>query len=82
MFCTKCGNKIKDDAKFCSKCGNLVKIKEEKKEVKKEIIYQEEKKIDSICSNKIIIALALFFLVFSISLIGIISYFTNSLNAI
>lgn len=24
MFCTKCGNKLKDDQKFCSKCGNRV----------------------------------------------------------
>lgn len=26
MFCPKCGNQLKDNAKFCSKCGNPVKI--------------------------------------------------------
>lgn len=43
-FCTKCGNKLKEDAKFCNKCGTStnrkveIKIKEqkEKKEVNKE----------------------------------------------
>lgn len=29
-FCTKCGNKLKPDAKFCSKCGQLVKKEEVK----------------------------------------------------
>ena len=24
MFCTKCGNKLKENQKFCSKCGNKV----------------------------------------------------------
>jgi len=24
MFCTKCGNKLADDARFCTKCGNAV----------------------------------------------------------
>lgn len=39
-YCTKCGNKIKDDSKFCTRCGNptrlgIEQIKEEN-EVKKE----------------------------------------------
>ena len=25
MFCTKCGNKIRDDAKFCTFCGERVR---------------------------------------------------------
>ena len=25
MFCTKCGNKIRDDAKFCTFCGEPVR---------------------------------------------------------
>ena len=25
MFCTKCGNKIRDDAKFCTFCGAPVR---------------------------------------------------------
>lgn len=29
MFCTKCGNKLKDGAKFCEKCGNPVQLKSE-----------------------------------------------------
>ena len=24
MFCTKCGNQLKENQKFCSKCGNRV----------------------------------------------------------
>ncbi len=27
MFCTKCGNKLKEGAKFCTSCGNQVKAK-------------------------------------------------------
>lgn len=39
MFCEKCGQEIKDEAKFCSKCGNPIQIIEgidsEKGEFKK-----------------------------------------------
>ena len=40
-YCTKCGNKIKDDSKFCTNCGNPTKLeierrKEEKQKIKKE----------------------------------------------
>ena len=24
MYCSKCGNELKDDMKFCNKCGNKV----------------------------------------------------------
>ena len=29
MFCTKCGNQIKDGFKFCPKCGTPVDVEEE-----------------------------------------------------
>jgi len=79
MFCNKCGNKIKEGSSFCNKCGSIVKKEEE---VKQEIIYQEVREKEPIVKTPIIIALTLGFLVISISLVGIISYFTSNLNVI
>ena len=39
MFCTKCGNQIKDGFKFCPKCGTLVYV--EKEEPKSEVKTEE-----------------------------------------
>ena len=75
MYCTKCGKPLKKDAKFCSKCGSTVKKKDE-------IITKEEKRMDSICSNTIVVCLTIAFLAISISLIGIISLITNNLGVI
>ena len=50
MFCTKCGNQIKDGFKFCPKCGTPVYVEKEKveseakaqeEEVKKETLKKE-----------------------------------------
>ena len=45
MFCTKCGNKLDDNAKFCTKCGAKVQVKEEPvaEEVKEEPVAEEVK---------------------------------------
>lgn len=40
MFCTKCGNQIKDGFKFCPKCGTPIHIEKEK--VESEAKAQEE----------------------------------------
>lgn len=32
MYCTKCGNQIKDGFKFCPKCGTPVYVEKEKEE--------------------------------------------------
>lgn len=37
MFCSKCGNEMKDGENFCSKCGNKVETKENKQESKNNI---------------------------------------------
>lgn len=44
MFCTKCGNKLKDGAKFCDKCGTPVQLKSEVQDDNKiiEQHYEEE----------------------------------------
>lgn len=38
MYCSNCGNKLKEDEQFCSKCG--AKIEETQKEIKKS--YEKE----------------------------------------
>ena len=44
MFCTKCGNQIKDGFKFCPKCGTPAYVEEEpKSDVKKEEIDEVTK---------------------------------------
>lgn len=75
MYCNKCGNKLKEGASFCGKCGSTIKAKDE-------IIYKEEKKVEPIISTPIIVALVLGFLVISISLVGVLSFFTNSMEVI
>ncbi len=42
MFCTKCGNQIKDGFKFCPKCGTPIYVEKEK--VESEAKAQEEVK--------------------------------------
>ena len=45
MFCTKCGNQIKDGYKFCPKCGTPAYVEKEdpKGEVKKEEVDKDTK---------------------------------------
>lgn len=45
MFCSKCGNKLPDDAKFCPKCGNKVSGNSE---IKEKIVDVTEKVVDEI----------------------------------
>lgn len=42
-YCTKCGNKIKEDSKFCSICGNPTKIELERREEERKKIKEEKK---------------------------------------
>lgn len=48
MFCSKCGNKLPDDAKFCPKCGNKVSGNSE---IKEKIIDVSEKVADEIAET-------------------------------
>lgn len=34
MFCSKCGNKVSNDAYFCTSCGNNLKVKKQNNEIK------------------------------------------------
>ena len=43
MFCTKCGNQIKDGFKFCPKCGTPAYV--EKEEPKGEVKEEEEEEV-------------------------------------
>lgn len=59
MFCTKCGNQIKDGFKFCPKCGAPAYVEKEKpqSEVKEEVekVSEEVKnnpKSDATSANK------------------------------
>lgn len=52
LYCTKCGNKVKENAKFCTKCGESIqsagKARKEKSKTKKE----KSKKEKAIKANK------------------------------
>ena len=44
MYCPKCGNELKDNAKFCNKCGcNIVNYKEQQKQENIEQVLAEDK---------------------------------------
>ena len=61
-FCTKCGNKLKEDAKFCNKCGTStnrkVEIKTKEQKEKKEV--NKEKLLLSIGTLLVIVASVIF----------------------
>lgn len=44
MFCTKCGNQIKDGFKFCPKCGTPVYVEKEKAESENKTRVDDVKK--------------------------------------
>lgn len=85
MYCRKCGNKLRNNANFCSGCGititdvlstgnnssdnNVVKSDEKS--------YWVEQKIESKASDKIILGIIAFTIIFSLILIGSINYFTR-----
>lgn len=45
MYCSKCGNKIKDGNMFCTNCGASI-IEDEKADSKKENIQNKKKKFN------------------------------------
>lgn len=50
MFCTKCGNKLPDNAAFCPKCGNKVNsdIESKAKEVVDKVVEEIDSAVDSV----------------------------------
>lgn len=66
MYCNKCGNKLKDNAKFCNKCG--VRIKEKEEKIVK-IIEEQEIKLDSKANNLITLIIVFITLIISIGFI-------------
>lgn len=82
MYCVNCGTKLGNEDCFCGKCGarteNIVeqKIDSPKIEVPKkeepQVVYIEEKPMESILNNPSVIGLTLFFFMLSlITIIGI-----------
>jgi len=68
MICANCNKNIPDGSKFCTQCGT--KIEEEKKtEPEVEIVYIEDKKVEQILSDQIIIPLIFGVFVISVLLI-------------
>lgn len=43
MFCTKCGSKLKENAKFCTKCGTPVKVR---REARPQVKQEEQRTTD------------------------------------
>lgn len=74
MYCGYCGAKLKENAKFCGKCGREVRIP-----VKQEIVYVEEKPIDSILNNTAVVLLTFGILVLSIATIICTSLITKDI---
>lgn len=64
MYCKYCGALLREEARFCSKCGRKVPPK------KADVIYQEEKPMESIMDNKTVILLT--FCVLALSIITIV----------
>ena len=75
MYCSKCGNKLKEDSKFCSKCGKKIDVtRQENKISEKKIRFL---KFDS--SRKKLISVII--IVMALSGLGLFySIFTNKLN--
>lgn len=68
MYCSNCGAKLKDNAFYCGKCGSK----------RKQIVqYVEEKKMDSILSNGVVVAYTLGVIALSIVSIIVASYLTK-----
>ena len=73
MFCGHCGAKNQETDRFCGICG--IKLPEKEPE----IVYVEEKPMESILNNNTVIALTLFIFVLSmITIIGV-SIITKSI---
>lgn len=82
MFCRNCGAKLRDGDCFCGVCGSKVESVESKigetpktelpKVVEPEVVYIEEKPMESILDNQSVIGLTLFFFMLSLlTIIGI-----------
>ena len=58
MFCTKCGNQIKDGFKFCPKCGTPAYVEKEgsKNEVKNEEIDEVSKEEKTESTDEVVLA--------------------------
>ncbi len=74
MYCGYCGAKLRDNTNFCGKCGKEIFVP-----VKEEIVYVEEKPVESILSNGVVVALTLCVLIISIATIICASIITNDL---
>ncbi|MBR4693211.1 MAG: zinc ribbon domain-containing protein [Bacilli bacterium] len=72
MYCGNCGNKLGKDENFCGKCGRA-------REVKEEVIYQEEQQLEPIISNTGVVALTITVLVLAIATIIVTSVITKDI---
>ena len=61
-FCKYCGKELREGMRFCGGCGNAVEVVVPQKQ----IIYEEEKPMESILDNKTVVALTLGVLAFSL----------------
>ena len=75
MYCGKCGAELRDNTKFCGKCGAIIPVKPE-------VVYVEEKPIESIMPNGVVVALTLCVLVLSITTIICASILTNDIDEV
>ena len=68
MYCVKCGNKLREEAKYCNKCGKKVKeLEQVKAEKKAEYVKEEAPK--SLLSNTAIVSMVFGVLIITIGLI-------------
>ena len=75
MYCKYCGTAFRENARFCSKCGQPAPLP------KQEVVYLEEKPMESILSNGVVIGLTFFVLIFSIVTIICTSIITKDIPA-
>ena len=78
MYCRYCGTKLLDNDKYCGKCGKKLVI--EQPIQNENVVYVEEKKMDSILNNTAIVALTICVLVLSLTIIICASLLTNNIE--
>lgn len=76
-FCKYCGKELREGMRFCGGCGNAVEVVVPQKQ----IIYEEEKPMESILDNKTVVALTLGVLAFSLVAIIVVSFLTKDVPA-
>ena len=78
-YCKYCGTKLGANGRFCGGCGQPVQDYFEVAAAKpvQQVVYVDEKPMESILDNKTVVALTLGVLAFSLVIIVVVSFLTK-----